>query len=171
MSQTLRASVLATITAGVMAFAPDASAAGRGDWKDYAWQKFDVAQCVADGSGELACPAYHQKWDWKRNQWVDITISIRGNSLSLVQQLTDNDRKDDDYVCVTVLVLDGSGRDLIAHHQNWQITAGEKLADTFEYTSSRLSQANTIHIGSKQCRNGAGQDDATYARVLGSIRR
>ena len=169
MSHTLGASILATIAGGIMAFAPQASAEGRGDWQGYAWQKFDIAKCLPDASGTLVCPAYHQKWDWKRNQWVDVAIAITGSHLHLVQQLTDNDPRDQDYVCVTALVLDGAGNDLIAHHQNWQISADQQLADAFEYSSPALGQATSIHIGSKQCRDGAGQDDATYAAVLAGI--
>lgn len=153
-----------------MAFSPSAEAGGRGDWENYAWQKFNVASCVADPAGTLICPPYHQKWDWKRNQWVDIAITIRGNRLHLTQQLTDNDPMDQDYVCVTALVLDATGRDLIAHHQNWQISAGQTLTDDFTYSSPRLDQAQTIHIGSKQCRDGAEQDDDTYAAVLAGLR-
>ena len=169
MSHTLRASILATIAGGIMAFAPQASADGRSDWQGYAWQAFDIAKCAPGAAGTLVCPAYHQKWDWKRNQWVDVAITITGDRLRLVQQLTDNDSYDQDYVCVTALVLDGAGHDLIAHHQNWQIAAGQQLADAFEYSSPALGQAASIHIGSKQCRDGAGQDDATYAGVLAGI--
>ena len=170
MTSTLRASTLATAAATILAFGSPqgAFADGRGDWTGYAWQKIEIAKCATEGS-TIACPLYHQKWDWKRNQWVDIAITIRGNSLHLTQQLTDNDPRDQDYVCVTALVLDAAGNDLIAHHQNWQIAAGEKLADAFDYSSSRLAEAKTIHIGSKQCRDGAGQDDATYAAVLAGI--
>ena len=169
MSHTLRASILATIAGGIMSLAPEASADGRADWQDYAWQKFDIAQCVADTAGALVCPPYHEKWDWKRDQWVDIAITIQGDRLHLVQQLTDNDPYDQDYVCVTALVVDGAGRDLIAHHQNWQISAGQRVAEVFDYSSPALRRAASVHIGSKQCRSGAGQDDATYAAVLAGI--
>lgn len=164
-----RTSILATIAVGVLVCASPASADGRSDWRDYAWQKVDIAKCLPDASGTLVCPAYHQKWDWKRNQWVDVAITIADDHLHLVQQLTNNDRHDQDYVCVTVLVLDATGHDLIAHHQNWQISAGQRLASTFDYPSPALGQAASLHIGSKQCRDGAGQDDATYAAVRAGI--
>lgn len=169
MPPTLRTSTLATIVAGLMAFAPSATADGRSDWKDYAWQGFDIAKCLPNAAGTLVCPPFHQKWDWKRNQWVDITINISGTTLHLTQKLTDNDPYDRDYVCVTALVLDAAGQDLIAHHQNWHISAGQQLSDSFTYSSASLGQAQHIYIGSKQCRDGAGQDDATYAAVLAGI--
>lgn len=85
------------------------------------------------------------------------------------QRLTDNDSYDQDYVCVTALIVDTSGADLIAHHQNWQIAAGEVLEKQFAYRSTALATAKAIHIGSKQCRDGARQDDDTYERILAGI--
>ncbi|WP_375450554.1 hypothetical protein [uncultured Devosia sp.] len=171
MSQILRASILATVAAGVLSLVPDASAQGRADWQNYAWQKFSTSKCLPNADGMLTCPPYHQKWDWKRNQWVNIAIAIdpARHSLTLVQRLTDRDSHDQDYVCVTALVLDAQGNDLVAHHQNWEISAGQVLTDTFAYVSPMLDRAASIHIGSKQCRDGAGQDDAVYAAVLARL--
>jgi len=172
MTSTLRASTLATAAATILAFGSPAGAFadGRGDWTGYAWQKIEIAKCATEGS-TLACPLYHQKWDWKRNQWVDIAISLdlAKSELALTQRLTDNDRMDKDYVCVTVLAVDAAGRDIVAHHQNWQIGPGDVMEKGFRYQSSRLDEVATIFLGSKQCRDGAGQDDATYARVLAGI--
>ena len=160
------------LIAALCLFSLPALADGRADWRDYAWQKFDIAKCLPVGS-ELACPFYHQKWDWKRTQWVDIAIMLdpASGKLSLTQQLTNNDKRDEDHVCVTALLLDGAGRTLLAHHQNWDIVAGQLLTKSFVYTSPRLAEAQSIHIGSKQCREGEGQDDAVYARVLAALLR
>jgi hypothetical protein len=172
MTSLLRASSLATLAATFLSFGSSggAFADGRGDWTGYAWQRIDVADCVA-AADVLHCPPYHQKWDWKRNQWVDISIELdlaRGE-LSLVQRLTDTDPRDDDYVCVTALAVDADGDNVIAHHQNWHMTPGAAEEKSFDYASPALSQVTTIHIGSKQCRQGAGQDDALYAHVLAGI--
>lgn len=172
MTVTLRASSLATLAATFLSFASPggAFADGRGDWSGYAWQKIGIAECKASGA-LLQCPAYHQKWDWKRNQWVDIAIALdlsRGE-LHLTQQLTDNDPRDDDHVCVTVLAVDAGGNNLVAHHQNWYIRPGEVIAKSFIYRSDLRQKVDAIHIGSKQCRQGAGQDDALYAQVLARI--
>lgn len=143
---------------------------GRGDWTGYAWQKIELSKCSALDH-VLACPLYHQKWDWKRNQWVDLAISLdlASGQVSLSQRLTNKDPSDQDYVCVTALLVDAAGKDLVAHHQNWQISAGEVLTKAFTYRSGALDTAKTIHIGSKQCRQGGSQDDATYANVLAAI--
>jgi hypothetical protein len=168
----LRASGLATLAATLLSFGASqgAFADGRGDWNGYAWQQIRIADCAAV-VGVLRCPPYHQKWDWKRNQWVDMAVELdlaRGE-LRLTQRLTDIDPRDDDYVCVTALAVNGAGDNIIAHHQNWHMEPGGVEAKSFLYASAALDQVTTIHIGSKQCREGAGQDDALYAQVLAGI--
>lgn len=164
---------LRTVLTATLLMAPPALslADGRADWPLYAWQQIRTDTCVPVGTA-LQCPPYHQKWDWKRNQWVDIVIEIdrRSNTLTLVQRLTDNNSGDDDYVCVTAIAVDAAGNNILAHHQNWQMTSGAVRENTFTYRSTRLADIATIHVGSRQCRGGAGQDDAIYARVLAGIR-
>lgn len=172
MTSLLRASTLATLTAALFSLGSphDAFADGRADWTGYAWQTIEIADCQPQG-GIVHCPLYHQKWDWKRNQWVDITVELdlgRG-ALRLSQRLTDNDSHDADHVCVTALAVDAGGATVVAHHQNWHIEAGQVEARSFSYPSDALERVATIHIGSKQCRDGAHQDDALYARVLSGI--
>lgn len=172
MTTLLRASSLATLAATLLSFGSShgAFADGRGDWDGYAWQQIRVADCVAAGA-VLTCPPYHEKWDWKRNQWVDMAVSLdlaRGE-LHLTQRLTDIDARDDDYVCVTALAVNADGNNIVAHHQNWHMYPGSEESRSFTYASASLADVTTIHIGSKQCRQGAGQDDALYARVLAGI--
>src|SRR5690606_17000423 len=134
------------------------------------WQQIEIDSCTATGSA-LHCPLYHEKWDWKRNQWVDITVELdlAKGELRLTQLLTNNDPRDDDHVCVTALAVDAAGRDVVAHHQNWYLRPGATQEAQFSYPTARLAQVTAIHIGSKQCRDGAQQDDALYARVLAGI--
>ncbi|SEP96154.1 hypothetical protein SAMN05428969_1304 [Devosia sp. YR412] len=167
MTLLLRTLLLATL---LLILPSNAFADGRTDWKDYAWQEIKLTKCASD-SMTVACPLYHQKWDWKRNQWVDITISmdlVRGE-LELTQRLTDNDPKDDDHVCVTALGVDAAGNNIIAHHQNWHMHPRQIEERAFSIRSSRLSSITSLFIGSKQCRQGASQDDDLYARVLAGI--
>lgn len=168
----LRASSLATLSATFLSFGSPggAFADGRADWHDYAWQQIPITQCASQGD-LLTCPLYHQKWDWKRNQWVDIaiTLDLAGGELQLNQRLTDNDPADDDHVCVTVLAVDAEGQNTLAHHQNWYMRHGDVTESSFTYRSSALAEVATIYLGSKQCRDGATQDDALYARVLAGL--
>lgn len=172
MTNRLRASSLATIAATFLSFgAPQGSFAdGRGDWSGYAWQKIEVSVCRANGTS-LSCPLYHQKWDWKRNQWVDIALALdpSAKTVSLTQRLTNNDPGDRDYVCVTALIVDAGGKDLVAHHQNWDIGPDDVIEKSFSYSAPALETARTIHIGSKQCRDGAADDADVYAHVLAGI--
>jgi hypothetical protein len=174
MTPSLRASSISTLVATMLSLGSPqgAFADGRGVWRGYAWKTIDVADCQPVDA-YLACPPYHQKWDWKRNQWVDIAVTIDPSSgqLFLSQQLSDRDSYDDDYVCVTALVVDAAGTDIVVHHQNWLMEHGEVVRNDFSYASGRLADASSIHIGSKQCRDGAGQDDDVYATVLAGIAR
>jgi len=172
MTSMLRASSLATFAATFLSFTTPGGvfADSRDDWSGYAWQQIAVEQCT--GSGTMrTCPPYHEKWDWKRNQWVDIaiTIDLAAGQLHLTQRLTDNDRHDDDYVCVTALAVDADGANLVAHHQNWHIGPGDVIEKSFTYRLADPEALARIHIGPKQCRQGAGQDDAVYAGVLARI--
>jgi hypothetical protein len=168
----LRASGLATLAATLLSFGSShgAFADGRGDWDGYAWQQIRIADCAA-AADVLQCPAYHEKWDWKRDQWVDMSIELdlAKGELRLTQRLTDIDVRDDDYVCVTALAVDAAGDNIIAHHQNWHMSPGAEETRSFRYSSTALDEVTTIYIGSKQCRQGAGQDDALYAQVLAGI--
>lgn len=168
----LRASSIATIAATFLAFSSPQGAFpdGRGDWDGYAWQEIAIVDCQTSGA-MLTCPTYREKWDWKRDQWVEInlTFDLAANSLRLSQTLTDNDAHDDDYVCVTALVTDAAGRDIAAHHQNWYMANGVTIERDFTYVSSRFAEAANIYIGSKQCRYGGQQDDGVYAQVLAGI--
>ena len=142
-----------------------ALADGRADWSGYAWQKIDVADCVAAAGGGRTCPLYNEKWDWKRNQWVSIRVSLLEDRLQLTQRLQDQDFYDDDDVCVTAVVVDADGRNLAVHHTNWYMKHGQVREEAFEYPAPGLGGASAIHIGSKQCREGSRQDDAVFAAV------
>ena len=142
-----------------------AAAEGRADWRGYAWQKIDVADCTARGEDRV-CPLYHEKWDWKRNQWVTIEVVLSEGGVQLTQRLEDKDTYDDDDVCVTAVIVDAAGRNLAVHHTNWHMRHGEAREQSFSYPASGLERAATIHIGSKQCRQGPHQDDAVHAEVL-----
>ena len=148
---------------------PPSWADSKADWRDYAWQTIRIPDCQGD-SRVVTCPPYHQRWDWKRDQWVDITVTIDGTKLALTQTLTNRAIRDDDHVCVTALVVDASGADIIAHHQNWHMDPRQSRSDSFSYNARRLPDAVAIHIGSKQCREGAHQDDDVLARVEAGIK-
>ncbi len=143
---------------------------GRSDWDGYAWQKIAASDCIKADDGR-ACPLYHERWDWKRNQWVSILVVLGKDAVRLTQRLEDNDWYDDDDVCVTAVVVDAEGRNLAVHHTNWYMTNGQTREEVFEYPAARLDSAATIHIGSKQCRKGPHEDDEVFAEVTQRLAR
>lgn len=165
---------VAVMVAALFGLLTPAYADGRADWQNYAWQSIIYTDCpdgVTHSNG--LCPAYHQKWDWKRDQWVDIAYRFdpATGRFFLSQTLTNNDRADDDYVCVTALIVDAAGHDLYAYHQNWHSVHRKQLSDTLtaRLPKTIFAHAAKVLIGSKQCRQGAGQDDAIFARVKTAI--
>lgn len=166
-------SVLSVITlaAGLSITAP-AVADGRSDWKDYAWQSVIYADCPDTDEAGL-CHPFHQKWDWKRDQWVDFLYKADTDTgtLKVRLRLTNDDRRDSDDVCVTALFVDASGADVFVVHQNWRIKPSQVLDKTLEFSADPAiwQKAAKVLIGSKQCRKGADQDDALFAGVKNAI--
>lgn len=166
--------VIAGAIAAALGLLTPAYADGRADWQDYAWRSITYSDCpggVTNSAG--LCPAYNQKWDWKRDQWVDIAFRFdpATGKFALSQTLTNNDRTDDDHVCVTALFVDAQGRDLYVYHQNWHSLPKATMSDTLRARISKtiFATAAKVWIGSKQCRKGAEQDDDVFARVKASI--
>lgn len=166
-------SVLSVIAlaAGISIAAP-AVADGRSDWKDYAWQSVVYADCPDNDETGL-CQPFHQKWDWKRNQWVDFLYKAdaQTGALKVRLRLTNDDQRDDDNVCVTALFVDDKGADVFAFHQNWHVKPGQVLDKTLTFSTDPTvwRKAAKVLIGSKQCRKGADQDDALFAGVKHAI--
>ena len=150
---------------------PPALADGRSDWRGYDWRSTEFGSCT-DIDPAAGCHAHHAKWDWKRNQWVDVFYrGLDQSSLSVGLRLTNNDRKDDDYVCVTVLFLDANGRNLAAYHANIHIDPSSTESDetTMRLRPELIARIAKVDVGSKQCREGAGQDADVFARVRAAL--
>jgi hypothetical protein len=145
---------------------------GRDDWRDYSWQSVAFDDCPDKDEAGL-CHPYHEKWDWKRDQWVDFLYAADRTSGALTTRLrlVNRDRRDSDYVCVTALFVDPDGNDVFAFHQNWHIDASQVRDETltFEAPPAAWSKVAKVLIGSKQCRRGSKQDDALFARVKVAI--
>lgn len=151
-----------------------ASAAGKADWQGYDWKSYDFGACVAEVDGEGMCPVHHAKWDWKRNQWVDVSYGVdMSDRLKLAINLTNKDSYDDDDVCVTVLALDAEGANVFAHHQNRHSIHGEIDTNVVALAgpAGAWKTVTTLLVGSKQCRKGPHQDDAVFARVKAELAR
>ncbi len=156
---------IAILSTGTPAFA-----GGKSDWEWYGWSTVKVSKCVASAGG-VDCPGVRQKWDWKRDQWVEVAVSVNARAVSVFQRVTNKDRSDRDDVCVTVLFLDAAGETVLAHHQNWSSDPSSVTERQFSYPAAAWPQVASIAVGSKQCRQGPHQDDAIYAAVLAGLPR
>jgi hypothetical protein len=159
---------LALLLAACAALPIVATLAGHGDWQGYDWNRHPVSACETTPSG-LDCPTFTQKWDWKRDQWVDVTLRSKPEGLTLTQRLTNNDRRDEDFVCVTVQGITPDEQTLFAHHQNWHMDAGQTREQSFTLPAIDVTNLAYIELGTKQCRGGAHEDDAIYAKILHTI--
>lgn len=151
-------------------FSP-AFADGRADWSEYYWRVKPFGQCLdAPGNG---CLTHHAKWDWKRDQWVTVRYASTGSGLDLAITLTNNDPHDDDYVCVTILFADVANANVAAYHANLHSDPRSTLEHRARVTvpEAALARIAKVDIGTKQCRQGARQDDAVYDAVLSALSR
>lgn len=148
-----------------------ALADGRADWADYYWRVRPFGQCV-EAPGD-ACLTHDAKWDWKRDQWVSVRYTATSGGIDLAITLTNNDPHDDDYVCVTILFADASDANVAAYHANLHSDPRSTLEHSARITlpEAAIARIANVDIGTKQCRQGAGQDDAVYGAVLSALPR
>lgn len=162
---------LPSLAAALILFvAGPAQADSRTDWKGYDWRPVKLTEC-SDFGATTPCHFYHGKWDWKRNQWVDLVMSVSGTTLQIEQILTNYDRADDDYVCTVVLLQDSNGDNVVPFHFNEHSDHQSASTSTrrFSVTTSILAAVSQISVGTKQCREGASQDEANFARVVDAL--
>lgn len=146
-----------------------AFAGGRADWSEYYWRVKPFGQCLdTPGNG---CLTHHAKWDWKRDQWVTVRYWPADDGLDLAITLTNNDPRDDDYVCVTILFADAANANVAAYHANLHSDPRSTLEYKARVTLPEIALARiaNVDIGTKQCRQGGHQDDAIYDAVLSAL--
>lgn len=156
---------------GAAALTPNVAAAdSRSDWTGYDWQIVKRSECQDLGASS-PCHFFHGKWDWKRNQWVDLVLANGSGALQVETILTNYDRADDDYVCVVVLFQDQTKANVVAFHFNEHSDhqTASTAVKSLPLSAGRAADIIQLAVGTKQCREGADQDKDTYARVLKSL--
>jgi hypothetical protein len=150
---------------------PAEAADSREDWQGYDWRTVERATCPELGA-DAPCQLFHGKWDWKRNQWVDLVLGYSNGALELTSILTNYDRRDDDNVCTVVLFQDSAGANVAAFHFNEHSDPQTARNDSkrFPIPRDELAPVSQIRVGTKQCREGPQQDKATYTRVLDAMK-
>lgn len=143
---------------------------GRADWQGYFWRNVKLDVCPDFGSA-APCRFFHGKWDWKRNQWVDLFFTSNASTLQVEQVLTNYDRADDDYVCTVVILEDAAQRNLVVFHFNEHSThqTASTASARFSIPLQDLSQVTSMSVGTKQCREGGSQDRDVFARVMSRL--
>lgn len=139
-----------------------------GDWKDYAWVAIANRACVV----AEPCSAPRQRWDWHRDQFVDFTWAYdeKPRTVLITLTLTDRDPSDADFVCVTAVFLDIAQTPVLSFHQNWQIGPGQALSRRYALPAGgKWPSIATVALGSKQCRDGAHQDDDVFIRTIAKL--
>ena len=138
------------------------------EWKGYAWTHMELSNC----SSSSACVVPRQRWDWHREQWVDFQFQADAGRAIVTLSLTNDDPTDDDFVCVTAAFLDYDSKPLFVFHQNWHLAPGQAISREFSISvPAGAASPHTVAVGSKQCRNGPGEDDDVYKKSLKRLRQ
>ncbi len=132
-----------------------------GEWRDYVWTAQPIGTCLQDGR----CPVTRTRWDWKRDQRVEIRIAPGSKGITVTNRLINNDPSDDDDVCVTVLFRDKAGKSITVFHENRHAFPRTDTATTSVVRKAALKSITSIAVGTKQCRRGAHEDDDVYRRA------
>ena len=138
------------------------------DWKDYRWAVVATTSCSA---GPI-CISARAKWDWKRPQWVEFSAVPSSKGLEAKIRLINEDRKDDDNVCITVLFLSSDGSALSILHKNLHSLPQAVRSETVDIAlrASLLRRISSIALGTKQCRRGPHEDDDVYRRAKARLK-
>jgi hypothetical protein len=140
------------------------SGSGPSQWKEYVWKT---------ASTEACCSAFNQRWDWKRDQWINFAYKLNKQKglIEIYLKLKNNDPDDDDDVCVTALFLDNKGNDVAVFHLNHHSFPNTNIekSEQIAVSANRLKAIKLIAVGTKQCRNGPHEDDVIFATVKAKL--
>jgi hypothetical protein len=138
-------------------------------WKDYVWKTASSEACFR----QSGCLPLNQRWDWKRDQWINFTYKLNKQKglIEIRLQLRNDDPEDDDDVCVTALFLDNKGNDVAVFHVNHHSFPNTYVerSELIAVSANRLKAIKLIAVGTKQCRNGSHEDDAVFADAKAKI--
>lgn len=155
----------ASICVSILLCASPTFADSRADWVGYDWSTVAPPACLAQSTS--GCPLFRGKWDWKRDQWIELAVETKRDRPALDVTLVNRDPSDDDNVCLTVLFQDASGANLAVSHSNLhsdpKSTQSYRGAIVGDLSMKGLS---AVQVGSKQCRKGPHQDDDVLKRVV-----
>jgi hypothetical protein len=163
-------SLVQSLCSVLLVCAPVAYDDSRSGWPGYDWQQVPLSACLRAASAP--CPLFQGKWDWKRPQFVDLVFVSSGGSLGVRETLTNNDRADDDDVCVTALFQNDKGENVGVFHLNvhsWPKQTADFKGQVVQ-AAGKWSNLASVWVGTKQCRKGPTEDAAVYKAVVAALR-
>lgn len=149
-----------SLALGLLASDPGVSP---GEWSDYMWKTSIVHACIS----QQDCRVVKTRWDWKREQYVEVAIAPKGRGIQVSNRLINKDTADDDHVCVTVLFRDAGSRTVAVFHENRysRHQTDETTQSELALARAQLSKIRSLAVGTKQCRGGPYEDDAIHERA------
>lgn len=154
-----------TITLGLLASDPSALGAKLG-LGDYMWSVRQIGQCGANRNTQ--CLLLSSKWDWKRPQAYSIFLMPSKSpwALNLRVNLENQDRSDNDIVCLVLIAVSEDGSRAGGVFLSYEVLSQHSLQDDVTLPIAKNLQAVRLEIGSKQCDETHAQDEKAARRVL-----
>lgn len=154
-----------TITLGLLASDPSALGPKLG-LADYVWNVRQLAPCTTKRSSP--CLLLSSKWDWKRPQAYSVFIvpSQSPRALNLKVKLENQDRSDNDLVCMVLIAVAKDGRPAGGLFLSYEVFSEHSLQDDVILPIEKGRKAVRLEIGSKQCDETHAQDEKAARRVL-----
>lgn len=135
-------------------------------WKDYVWRIRSTAQCRSASEG--FCQLVEDKWDWKRPQQYRFWFQFEPSTATVTARITfqNDDRTDDDQVCLVASFLNDAGDQIGILYVNWLSLPQTTYTRDVPIKLSRPAKSiKTVVVGSKQCREEQPGDEANYKRI------
>jgi len=162
------ASFLKELTLALGLLTSDQSPVPNADgWQDYVWRIRDAGTCLATDARGL-CHLVHDRWDWKREQWYDLSFGSdpKRNLLNLRLRIDNRDPSDQDRVCVVVLFIDDKDEEVAVYYSNWLSFPRRVIDRTTPLKPARdISTIAKVAVGSKQCDGASPRDADLYMRT------
>lgn len=157
-----------TITLGLLASDPSALGPKLG-LADYVWNVRQLAPCTTKQSDP--CLLLSSKWDWKRPQAYSISVipSQSPRALNLRVRLQNQDRSDNDLVCLVLIAVAKDGTPTSGLFLSYEVLSQHSLQDDVTLPIEKGRTAVRLEIGSKQCDETHARDEKAAQRAISRL--
>ena len=132
---------------------------------DYVWRVRPSTECLATSDG--FCTLVRDSWDWKRPQYYEFAFKrdVANNAIISRIMLNNEDRSDDDQVCIVASFLDSAGTERGVLFVNWRSIHGRSYTRVAPVQlATPLKDIATIAVGTKQCQLKQLADSQNFYR-------